>query len=108
MRKIGDFAAAFVITAGLLMCIALVSQADFFEQAVKWNREEYSLRVFDSVFVFDKDVPEKMEALLSVNDIFTFKGFAALIERTALWLLDYVNDILSIVFTAAKEVTGSR
>lgn len=108
LKKTGDFFAAFLIGTSVLFCIALVSQADFFEHALKWDGEEYSLEIFDSTFVLDRDIPKKLDALVSVNDMLFFDGFSSCIKKTAECTFDYVKDLLSIAFTAVKEVTGTR
>lgn len=105
-KRISDFAAAFVISACVFVCIALVSTAGFFEDAVKWDKEEMCLEVFDFGFEFDKDIMKKLHCVIKLNDTFTFDGFSDVVVYTSRYAFDYIKELITILYSAVRSVSG--
>lgn len=107
-RKIIDFLCAFVISAAVFACISLVTQADIFSSAVKWDEKTGTLEIFDMKISPGKDVVKDIDRIFSVNDVFTFKGFSRLAKKTGEWAFGYVSDAGTIMYTAVKRVVGGQ
>lgn len=107
-KGIVDFLCAVVITVAVFACVSLVTQADFFSSAVKWNEESGTLEIFDMKISPDKRILENMDRVFSVNDLFTFNGFSQLAEDTGMWMLGYMSDAGSMIYTAVKGVVGGQ
>lgn len=107
-RGIVDFLCALVISAAVFACVSLVTQADFFSSAVKWDKETGTLEVFDMRLTPDKRIVEKLDKVFSVNDKFAFDGFSRLLKDAGLWIFEYASDAGNMLYTAVKGVVGGQ
>lgn len=106
-RKLADMLCAFCIAAAVFTCVMLISQADFFSSAVKWNKEDATLEIFDMKFVASKSVIAKVMKLVSFNDFILFDGFSDAAAAALRMLTDYISDVFRLFYTVIKGITGS-
>ena len=107
-RSIVDFLCALVISVAVFACVSLVTQADFFSSAVKWDGKKGTLEIFDMKISPDKKILETADSVFSVNDVFTFDGFSRFAKDAGLWMVDYVSDAGNMMYTAVKGVVGGQ
>lgn len=107
-RGIVDFLCAFTISVAVFACVSLVTQADFFSSAVKWDKKSGTLEIFDMKLSPDKKVVENADRIFSVNDVFVFDGFSQLVKDAGLWTFGYVSDAGNMMYTAVKGVVGGQ
>lgn len=105
-RGIVDFFCAFVISTAVFACVSLVTQADFFSSAVKWDEQSDTLEIFDVKISADRNALEKADVIFSVNDALFFDGFSDLAKNAGKWLFGYISDAGNMMYVAVKGVVG--
>ncbi len=107
-QKTYDFLCAVVITMGVLICFALVSGTEFFDDAVSYDNTENTLEIFGTSFEINQKALLAAEKVLGFNDCIFGEGFAERLKYAAKEGVEFIGDGMGIAFGLAKRIVGAE
>ena len=106
-KYISDFLCAFIITAILFMCLGLLTNEDFFDNAVAWDAEHKALTLFGTRFQLDEKSLYTADKLFQFNDIIFGRGFSDAVRQLFVYALGYIRDMFALLVTAGRKLVGA-
>ena len=107
-RSVLDFVCAFVIVLTVVVCAALLTNAGFFENAFMYDESTTTMEIFGMELKLDERVVALSDKLLLFNDVIFGRGFAEAVKEAWKYVLDYVSDVLTVIFTLARRLMGAE
>lgn len=107
-RSVLDFVCAFTIVSAVVFSIAIVTNGEFFENAIVWNGRDNSLVIFGTEFAANENFFLKTQSLLEFNDLFFGKGFSKAVTTAVSETLRYLGDVFTVMITLARRVVGAE
>ena len=107
-RGILDFVSASAIVLTVVFCAAMLTNAGLFEDALVYNENKTEIELFGVGIKLDERAVFVSEKLLDFNDVVFFRGFADAVRAVRKYAFDFLSDILTVMFTLARRLTGAE
>ena len=107
-RGLPDFICAFVIVMTVAFCVAMLTNAGFFEDALVYDESKTALELFGISVKLDERAVFVLDKLLSFNDVFFGRGFSAAVRGAGECVFNYISDVLTVVFALARRLAGAE